>query len=987
MGVDPTAYEISEVRLRSQDRCLPRGEGATETPFMHPHGRGSTPDGFCSCCFLLASNGPSRLAQTRQTHHMDRAFSLRLAGLSLLALFFGVTEGMAFHVPDHGAICGTVVLAETGGPATGATIHLPATNRHVVAKRDGRFCIRGVSPGLHDMTVRRVGRVAEEREVQVAAGQTTNIRVSMVAATLESEGITVTAEEISSSTEGTASRIGRSAIEHVQASSLAGLLELVPGQLATNPSLADPQESLLRQVPTEGDADRANALGTSLVINGAPVSNTANLQVDVPSPLRDQTTDRPRFASTAGGGIDLRRISPDQISSIEVVRGVPSARHGDLTAGMIRVETRAGDIDPELRLRLNPTTFDLGGAAGWGNGRTTSGWSTTANVATSQDDPRQTKDRFYRLNWRGAWTQPWLSDNRLSTTLRFSGYRTLDERESRTENADRTRYSQNQGVRANLSGHWRSASSPAWEVSWQGSVDYSEQEGYVQERVTQPGSFPLTDARIDTTREAEFGPVSYPSEVTTQGRPLNVFSRIEGERPVQMRDWRFEFQIGTEFRYSNNYGAGRQFDPLRPPRLHYNLGDRPRSYDEIPGLPIWSSYVDLETAGTVFDRAVVLHAGLRFDNIDPTSPVQGRFGTVLGPRVNLQYEITDDITGRAAYGRMGKAPSMNYLYPGPSYFDIPNLNYYPQDPDERLLLLTTRVVNPSNDHMTAYTNDKMEIGLEGTFGGVDASLTGFVEHTRGAYGLTLRPVTLNIDRYAVVEERDGRPPIITDDPVETETLVRAYHAPEANRDIDSHGIEFSIDVPEIPLLRTSLNMTGAWTTTRFQNQAEDVDTDALFRTQPPPERIGIYRNDGTERNRFVTSLRFIHRVPEVGLTVSLLAQTTWWDRERAINISERPIGYLTRDGERVDLSPSEAAASEYDALERTRSDRYYRTDDPPPLWLFNMRVSKALPSNLELSLFVNNVFANRPLHAQSRDTGLTQRNPPLFFGVEFVAHL
>ena len=140
-------------------------------------------------------------------HHMDRAFSLRLTGLSLLTLLLGVTEGMASRMPDDGTICGTVVLAETEEPATGATIHLPATNRHVVAKKDGQFCIRGVAPGSHDMIVRRVGRVVEEREVQVAAGETTNIRVAMVAATLESEGITVTAEEISSSsTEGTASR-------------------------------------------------------------------------------------------------------------------------------------------------------------------------------------------------------------------------------------------------------------------------------------------------------------------------------------------------------------------------------------------------------------------------------------------------------------------------------------------------------------------------------------------------------------------------------------------------------------------------------------------------------------------------------------------------------------------------------------------------------------------------------------------------------------
>jgi len=74
-------------------------------------------------------------------------------------------------------------------------------------------------------------------------------------------------------------------------------------------------------------------------------------------------------------------------------------------------------------------------------------------------------------------------------------------------------------------------------------------------------------------------------------------------------------------------------------------------------------------------------------------------------------------------------------------------------------------------------------------------------------------------------------------------------------------------------------------------------------------------------------------------------------------------------------------------LRRERSERFFRTEDPPPLWLFNMRLSKSLPANLQLSFFANNVFAHRPLYERSRSTGFSQRNPPLFFGVELVARL
>jgi len=896
----------------------------------------------------------------------------------------------AVAADETGFICGMVSLAGTDEAAVGATVQIVAIDRNTVVDADGAFCLHRIPEGQHILLIRRIGLAPVERTVTVRAGEETNVQVAMEEVALEAEGIVVTASELAvSSAVGTASRIDRDAIEHVQASSLADLLELVPGQLAGNPSLSSPQESLLRQVPTTGDAARINALGTALVLDGAPVSNNANLQVAVPTPLRDAASGRPAFASTAGGGVDLRRISPDQIASLEVVRGVPSARHGDLSAGMLLVQTRAGAMQPEFRLRANPTTLDMGTAAGWSVGGAGTGISVTGNLAASQNDPRQTLDSFERLTLQSTWTEEWLPDRRLLSTLRVSGHRTLDERRTDPDDArfDRTRYSRDQGLRAHLSGHWHPGERKGLEISWDVSVDYSEQEGFLRERVTQVGTFPLTDVRVDTTQRAQFGPLEYLSEVTVHGRPLDIYGRLEGERTYSSGSWVFTPVVGTELRYSKNFGRGRQFDPLRPPRMHYSVGDRPRDYRDVPGLTIWSTYGEVAASAPVLGRPLLLHAGLRFDNVEPTALYRGRFGSTLAPRLNLQYEVVNGWALRGGYGRMAKAPSMNFLFPGPRYFDLVNLNYFPQNPDERLLILTTRVVEPDNNNLRSFTNDKLELGVSGQLYDAQVSLTGFSERTRGGLGLTLLPITFEVDRFTIEELREGQPPVISDEPTETERLVRAYHASQATRNVDSYGVEFAIDVPEISLLRTSLHLTGGWTTTRFNDQAQDVDTNALFRTQPPPERIGVYSNAGFERDRLVTSLRFVHRIPEVGFVVSFLAQGLWWDRERAFNSSERPIAYITRDGEFNALTPEQAAQPEFDDLRRERSERFFRTEDPPPLWLFNMRLSKSLPANLQLSFFANNVFAHRPLYERSRSTGFSQRNPPLFFGVELVARL
>jgi hypothetical protein len=106
------------------------------------------------------------------------------------------------------------------------------------------------------------------------------------------EQMVVTATEIARSSEGSSvSRIGRDAIGHVRASSLADVLQLVPGRAAVNPTLVGARQSLLRHAPTSAsrdpgpgtEAERANALGTSVVLGGVPVSTTSTCRPHSPS--------------------------------------------------------------------------------------------------------------------------------------------------------------------------------------------------------------------------------------------------------------------------------------------------------------------------------------------------------------------------------------------------------------------------------------------------------------------------------------------------------------------------------------------------------------------------------------------------------------------------------------------------------------------------------------------------------------------------------
>ncbi|TVP60359.1 MAG: outer membrane receptor protein, partial [Gemmatimonadales bacterium] len=233
-------------------------------------------------------------------------------------------------------------MAGSGAPVQGVAVRVEGQNRWTFSGAEGRFCLRELEPGVLRLVPERIGIVGATLEVEVGSGVTAEVELIVSERALELPALVVSAREgTRSSAPGSRSTIDRSAVEHLQASSLADLLQLIPGQVAGNPSLASAQQSLLRQVPTTAEAARANALGTSLVMDGTPISNNANLQTDV-TILNSGAGSLPPFSSVAGRGVDLRSVSPDEIESLEVIRGIPSARHGDLTTGLILVQTRVG---------------------------------------------------------------------------------------------------------------------------------------------------------------------------------------------------------------------------------------------------------------------------------------------------------------------------------------------------------------------------------------------------------------------------------------------------------------------------------------------------------------------------------------------------------------------------------------------------------------------------------------------------------------------
>jgi len=922
---------------------------------------------------------------------------------SWLLLLLLLVPGILAATPDGGPLCGLVRDADEGALLPGVLVRWEDQQGGVLTDAQGRFCLPARQAGEHRLRVETMGFAPLERSVRIPAeGPVPEMELSLARRALELPGIQVLAEEgRGGGSSGSTSRIDRATIEHLQASSLADLFQLLPGQISTNPSLAGARQPLLRQLPTTAAAGRAAALGTALVVDGAPLSNAANLQTDL-TILNAGPESPPPFSSTAGGAPDLRRISPDEIESLEVIRGVPSVRHGEVTAGAILLRTRIGAREPEVRTRLNPTLFDISGTAGWGDGVERSGWSATVVYTASQNDPRQPVEGYDRGTVNLAWRSPELAGGTLRNSLRLQAFRTLDERRRDPDDfrQQREQRALDRGVRATLSGEWEPERlNDRVRFTWTASGSVEDQEGSYQSLVNRSIS-PIATAFSDTTMVAEYGPSEYLNRTTVHGRPIHAYARVEGEARGGLGGWRHRLRAGLEFRHDENRGDGRRFDLATPPRQNYSVGDRPRAYSDVPALQIISAYLEDRLSGSLLGREVELEAGLRFDNVNPRGPFSGQFGTELQPRGNLQIIPAPDalpaLALRAGAGRLAKAPPLAYLFPGPRYFDLVNLNYYHPDAAQRLLILTTRVVEPSNEGARSFTTRKVEGGLSWRgarspaghpLRGVDAHLTLFHERTRGAYGWDRALVSFPVERFQVLETPAGRPPVVAPDPARVDTFFTAYDVPAPTWAYDTRGLELTLDLPEWSAARTSLSLTGGWFRTRARNEAPTIDVWAFVGSSRPAERAGVYPSSGTRRERATTTLHLIHRVPEVGMVLTGSLQTVWWDRDRATGITPYPEGFVDRAARVTSLTPEEARSEAFRDLRRTLPETAGVEERRPPLPMLNLRLSKALPAGLELSFFLNNALSHRPLHERRRGTGFERRNPPLFFGAEVTGRV
>ncbi len=283
--------------------------------------------------------------------------AVRRVGLLLVAL---LAVPFAAASAQTGSITGKVIDKATQRPLSEARVVIPGTTLEARTNDQGEFRFAAVRPGRLIVGVYHIGYKATSDTVAVTAGRATTVNLAMTASLVTLSELVIT---------GTAGNLERKAQAALVASvSAKSVIETAP--IATVANLLQsrvPGVALTTQSGTAGT-------GTTIRIRGASSINLSNQPLVFIDGVR---TIEGQVASGQSGQVydRLNDINPDEIESIEVVKGPAAATlyGADASAGVIQIITKKGKAGSTGGMRQS-VRFEMGNSQ--------LQWTPPANYAT-----------------------------------------------------------------------------------------------------------------------------------------------------------------------------------------------------------------------------------------------------------------------------------------------------------------------------------------------------------------------------------------------------------------------------------------------------------------------------------------------------------------------------------------------------------------------------------------------------------------------------
>ncbi|WP_353162892.1 TonB-dependent receptor [Myroides odoratus] len=808
----------------------------------------------------------------------------------------------------------------------------------------------------------------------------------------ELQEVIITAEEgkgLSST-----SVINRKAMEHLQPSSFADLMELLPGGLAQTPNLTRTNVIRIREFGPSISGYATSALGVQFVMDG----NVLNSNMDMLQAVKDNQSGA-SSRSTNGYGMDMRMLSTNDIESVEIIRGIPTVGYGDLTSGLVLIHRKSGYTKWQARVKADEFCKSYYLAKGFTVSPT---WSLNASLdyLDALSDPRDVYETYKRVNGsiRSKKTFEWFG-NTLEWRSNLDYSINIDEVkvDPDTDYLATDSY-QNRRQKISFSNNFNYKFQPGGlfkQIKLTTNVNQGIEDIKQSVFVQYSGPTSVSIATEEGVNDGFFPDLSFVSHTKTEGRPLNINGKLETVMGFQSGILNHNLELGIDYKYSHNYGRGEMYDLLTPPSTKSST--RPRAYSDIPAYQNIAFFAGDQVSWSLGENNFGLYGGLRISkmlglnhNFDLSKKIylEPRFMLQWGlPKVTLgEHVLKTDVT--LGYGELYKQPTGLMLYPNKTYSDFTQLNFKPANTAYQAVNYMTYVEDLTNYQLVAAKNTKKEIRLDLSYAKHEFFINYFDEKMPNGFRSVNAYKTYSYKRYdtsGIDLDHLTEKPNIEHLPYEERKVLQGNGRRENGSSTYKKGIEFGYTSPRFEGINTRFTLSGAWFETLYTNTIPVQEKPSASLAGQDYALVGIYKNaDGNKINGMNYNLVVDTYLPALDMNISASFQGVLFNDDTREWKQDQPLSYFGVDGVIHEFTDADRKDAYLQWLVRNVSstdnlNRHYTFD-----LQVNLKVSKRIYKEIKASLFVNKLYAYMSPYTFNKTKIYRKNTTNPYFGMELT---
>lgn len=872
-------------------------------------------------------------------------------------IFIVLFTGLMSTTFGQYTLSGKVLGARKQTPVSFAIVSIPALDLWATANAKGEFSISEVPAGPVSLTIEYLGY--EKKTVDfILRRDTTGMTIILKEFNLQLDEVLVTARKKAAS-QTTSYVIDRTALDHMQMLNVRDVTSLLPGGKTNRTNHLATGDA--QPIAVNGaSGEMGNALfGVAVEVDGVRLSNNG-----VPG-----TT-----------GSDTRNIASSNVESIEIITGLPSVEHGDMTNGMVRITTRRGKSPLTIEMMTKPNTKQVAAGKGFGVGRRrgvlnfnlehTRSISDLASPYTSYT--RNSLTLQYSNTLQDKHRQPIFID--FGVTGNLGGYNSQSDPDLFVNTYSKQR---DQVLRGNAAFKWLLNKRWITNIEFSGTVNYNNQLSEVSRSKSAPSSV----AAMHATKEGYYVGQLYDENPAAEliliepgywyevmyddSRLFNASARFKANWSRKWGALNNNVMAGGEYAGSGNKGAGKYYEDMR-----YAPDWREYRYDQISGINNYAWFVEDKVQWQTGRSTLRVTGGVRGDLVSIRGSEYGGVSSV-SPRITGEWVFWEkasqpvrDLSVRAGWGKTVKLPSFSVLYPEISYIDI--LTFAPGTTSDGKTFYayysmpSTRLYNPD---LRWQQNIHQEVAVATNINGTKITVTAEQDKTNHPYvaattnrvytpftykftgqsSLEQSNIPIN-DRVYTVDRQTGivtvtdKTGVLPSETLGYREITRfiSNRKPGNGSPVLRRRLSWIVDFRKIPALKTSIRVDGNY---YYYKGIEETVTaympnSALNMADGNPYKfVGFFTGGANSANGNVSksvnvNFTTITHIPAIRLIVSARVECSLYDYSQ--NLSEmqgRQRGYVLDN--KNDYEPSSSKSDIYagDQFVGLYPDYYVSLDD------------------------------------------------------------